>query len=52
MQKLLYLGHDSHNVAYMRYYIASMPRKFPDLINQYIETNKVNIENWSFAAIH
>ena len=29
-----------------------MPGKIPDLINQYIETNKVNIENWSFAVVH
>jgi len=52
MQKLFYQAPDSHNVAYLRYYIASMPGKIPDLINQYIETNKINIENWSFVAIH
>ena len=29
-----------------------MPGKIPDLINQYIETNKVKIENSSFAVVH
>lgn len=32
MQKLLYQAADPHNVAYLRYYIASMPRKIPNLI--------------------
>ena len=52
MQKLLYQAPDPHNVAYLRYYITSMPGRIPDLINQYIETNKVNIENSSFATVH
>lgn len=52
MQKLLYQAADPHNVAYLRYYIASMPGKIPDLINQYIEANKKTIENYSFAAVH
>ncbi len=52
MQKLLYQASDPHNVAYLRYYIQSMPGKIPDLINQYIADHKVNLEGQSFAAIH
>lgn len=33
MQKLLYQAADPHNVAYLRYYIASIPGKIPYLIN-------------------
>ena len=52
MQKLLYQAADPHNVAYLRHYIASMLGRIPNLINQYIETNKITIENSSFAAVH
>ena len=52
MQKILYQANDPHNVAYLRYYIASMPGKIPDLINQYISDEKINVENCSFAGIH
>ena len=52
MQKLLYQAHDSHNPAYLIYYIASMPGKIPDLINQHIDEHKINLEGQSFAAIH
>ena len=37
MQKLLYQAIDPHNVSYPRYYIASMPGKIPDLLDQYIQ---------------
>lgn len=52
MQKLIYQAADPHNVAYFRYYIASMPGRIPYLINQYIEANKIKIENSSFSAVH
>ena len=51
MQKLLYQVNDPHNVAYLRYYIASMPGNIPDLINQYINEHKIKIENSSFADV-
>ena len=51
MQKLLYQATYPHNVAYLRYYIASMPGKIPDLLDQYIQSNNIQIESLSFAAL-
>ena len=52
MQSLLYKTTDPHNVAYLRYYVASMHGKIPEFIESYFKKNNIQIENMSFASLH